>query len=522
MNRWLTLGLLLAVAAALLLRLPHLNQRPLHTDESVHAVKFLGLWEGRGYRYDPNEYHGPILYYVTLPFVWLSGARGAADLQAATLRLVPLTFGIGLILLLPLLGDALGRPAIFWAALWTAVSPAFVFYSRYYIHELPLVFFTLLLLAAGWRYLQTRRLGWALLAGAALGLMHATKETFVFNLVALAAAALLAGAWEHWRAGALWFPELRLRRRHLLAALGVAAVVSVVLFTSFFTNASGPLDSIRTYLPWLHRAGGVSPHEHPWPFYFKRLLWFHKAGGPVWTEMLIWLLAIVGLVTAFTNHSLSGVNLRFVRFLGFYTLCLTAIYNVLPYKTPWCVLGFHHGFILLAGVGAVALLAWCGRRRWLAAVIALALFAGAGQLAVQARRAAITYAADPRNPWVYAHTSPDLLRLVAQINAITATQPRPDQTLIKVFARGGDYWPLPWYLRAYPHVGWWSEVPPDPYAPIIVASSSLNANLDEKSDKRFLMVGLFQQRPGVGMELYVEFNLWKKYLEMRPPPQDEE
>ncbi len=55
-----------------------------------------------------------------------------------------------------------------------------------------------------------------------------------------------------------------------------------------------------------------------------------------------------------------------------------------------------------------------------------------------------------------------------------------------------------------------------------MASSSLNANLDEKSDKRFLMVGLFQQRPGVGMELYVEFNLWKKYLEMRPPPQDEE
>ena len=35
------------------------------------------------------------------------------------------------------------------------------------------------------------------------------------------------------------------------AGLAVWLIVALVLFSSFFTNASGPLDSIRTYLPWL-------------------------------------------------------------------------------------------------------------------------------------------------------------------------------------------------------------------------------------------------------------------------------
>ena len=48
MTRAATLGLLVVAAVALALRLPGLDERPLHTDESVHAVKFLGLWEGRG------------------------------------------------------------------------------------------------------------------------------------------------------------------------------------------------------------------------------------------------------------------------------------------------------------------------------------------------------------------------------------------------------------------------------------------------------------------------------------------
>ena len=101
-----------------------------------------------------------------------------------------------MILLLPLVADGLGRNATLWAALFTAVSPAVVFYSRYYIHEILLVFFTFLALAAGWRYWRSRKIGWALLAGAGVGLMHATKETFLITLVAAALALGLEPALE--------------------------------------------------------------------------------------------------------------------------------------------------------------------------------------------------------------------------------------------------------------------------------------------------------------------------------------
>src|SRR6266516_6545095 len=194
MNRWSALTLLLAVAGALALRCPKLDIRPLHNDEAVNAVKLSALWEKGVYTYDLEEFHGPALYYATLPFLWLSSTRDSDQLGASTMRLVPVAFGTGLILLLLLLADGLGRLATVWAALFTAVSPAMVFYSRYFIHEMLLVFFTALTLGAGWRYTQTHRVKWAILAGVGLGLMWTTKETFVISVAAM----VLAGAVTGW------------------------------------------------------------------------------------------------------------------------------------------------------------------------------------------------------------------------------------------------------------------------------------------------------------------------------------
>src|SRR5215218_9270260 len=100
MNRWSALAVLLAIAAALALRIPKLDTRPFHNDEAVNAVKVTELWQYGRYKYDPDEYHGPSLHYATLPFLWLSGARSADELKDSTLRLAPLMFGVGLILLL--------------------------------------------------------------------------------------------------------------------------------------------------------------------------------------------------------------------------------------------------------------------------------------------------------------------------------------------------------------------------------------------------------------------------------------
>jgi len=505
---------------ALALRLPGLNLRPMHNDEAVNAIKFGQLWDHGGYRYDPNEHHGPTLIYATAAWARLTGAPDFGKISEARLRWVTVLFGIGLVLLLPLVSDALGRTGTLWAAVFTAVSPAFIFYSRYFIHEVLLVFFTFLALAAGWRYWRTRRLGWALLAGAALGLMDATKETFVITLAAAAGGLAMNQVWNRLLdASGPPVKAERLKAWHAAAAVGVWLVVAVLLFSSFLTNPAGPLDSFRTYLPWLNRAEGNSPHVHGWGFYWERLLYFHPGKGPVWTEALIFGLAMVGTVAGFRRQRLAGANASLVRFLAFYTLALSVFYSSLAYKTPWCLLSFWHGAILLAGVGAGVIL--CGlRHAWHKAVVCVLLLVGTVHLGWQAWAENTTYAADQRNPYAYAQTSADILNLVSKVEALATVTGQPDQVLIKVMAPDQDYWPLPWYLRAFHNVGWWDHVAQEPYAPIMIVSASLHAGLDEK--RTHLMVRYFQLRPKVFFELYVEKKLWTDWLARQPPASSSE
>ncbi|MCL5096379.1 MAG: TIGR03663 family protein, partial [Candidatus Omnitrophica bacterium] len=548
------------------LRLPQLSRRPMHTDESVQAIKFRGLLENGVYRYDPNEYHGPTLAYATLPAAWLSGARNLAQTNESTFRVVPVLFGIGLVLLLWLVRDGLGGIATFAAGILTAISPAMVFYSRYYIHEMLLVFFTFLLMAAIWRYTRQPRLGWALLAGASLGLMQATKETFAFAIGAGALAVVLTVSWrrlidkvasakgkietggndpvleekaaesvltnsatgasrcnppDEGPSGPHSTPGLegkrssadpfRFRAAHGLAALAVAVGVSVLLFSSFFTNPSGPLDSVRTYLPWLSRAGGQTPHVHPWHYYFDLLAFTHRARGPVWSEGLILGLALVGMIAGLARRGLGGAKESWVRFVTFYTLLLTVIYSLIPYKTPWCMLGFLHGMILLAGVGAsVVIRAW--RHRAYQAIAALVLVIAAGQLTVQACRTSFTYYADQRNPYVYAHTAPDLLRLIHTVQQLARIDPRGDQMIVQVMAKNGDYWPLPWYFRRFKSVGWWDRVPPHPRGAVIIASPAFDPALEKELGDGSTMTGFFALRPSAFLELFVQADLWQAYL----------
>lgn len=540
--------LAVCLVIGLVLRCAHLGRRPMHNDEGVNAIKFGELWEHGTYKYDPREYHGPSLHYATLAFESLTGAPDLDRFTETRLRAVTVAFGLGLILLLPLVTDGLGRRALAWAALFTAVSPAMVFYSGYYIHEMLLVFFTLLTLGSGWRYWRTRKIGWALLTGAGLGLMHGTKETFLITLIAAALASVLNQIWNRLLdASGLPVKAPPLKWKHLAAALAIWAGVWGLLFSSFGSNWPGLLDSFRTYLPWFKRAGGDSPHLHPWTFYLHRLLWFHPGKGPVWTEALIFALAAIGAAAGFIRKRLGRASASFVRFLALYTFALTAAYSLLAYKTPWCALSFWQGMILLAGVGAAVLLRSVGARNLVrrnarpeervdqgssAAGVRgslrtkvragvclrlglVALFVlGAGHLAWQSWQSTGLCAADKRNPYVYAQTSPELLDLVRQVEALAQVSPQGHQMLIKVMSFEGDCWPLPWYLRRFKQVGWWNIVPPDSFAPVMIVSSKFQAALDE--NRTHIMRHEFALRPGVYVELYVELELWKAYLAKDP------
>jgi len=407
-----------------------------------------------------------------------------------------------------------------------------VFYSDYYIHEMLLVFFTLLALGAGWRYWRTRKIGWALAAGLGLGLMDATKETFLLTIVAAGIALALNQVWNRLLdASGLPLKAPRLNPWHLAAAAGVWAGVWLLFYTSFLTNWSGLTDSFKTYLPWFKRAGGASPHLHSWRFYLHRLLFFHPAPGPVWSEALILLLAMVGAACGFIRKLLGRASASFVRFLAIYTFALMAGYSLLAYKTPWCVLSFWHGMILLAGVGAAVIhrkaakatllppvLLGTASKRVLRFAVPIILLAGAVDLGWQACLATGTFAADQRNPYVYAQTTPDVPKIANEIEMLANASPKGHSLSIKVIGHDGDYWPLPWYLRRFKNVGYWDALPPEPYADVMLVSSQLQAGLDEK--KTHLMRHEFALRPKVMMELYVELELWKACLAKNPPKPD--
>jgi uncharacterized protein (TIGR03663 family) len=506
-------GLLLAVLAALALRCPELAIRPMHNDEAVNAIKLRALWEKGSYQYDPQEYHGPTLPYASLLWVKLTGVPDFAQCNEAELRAVTVIFGVGLILLLPLAADGLGRRATVCAAFLTAVSPAMVFYSRYYIHEMLLVFFTFLALASGWRYAQSRKISWALLAGAAVGLMEATKETFVLAVAAAAGAIALNAFWS--RAPKEKSTSVQSSLKAIAVALAAWLAVVVVLFTSFFTHARGPLDAVETYLPWLRRMQGASPHIHPWDFYLARVALFHSGREPWWSEGLILALACAGIVAAFMGRGMEEGQSRFMRFLAFYTVLLTVGYSVIEYKTPWCLLGFWHGMILLAGAGMVALVDWM-RVCALKVAVVIALLAGAAQLAFQAWQSSFEFSSDPGNPYVYAQTSPDMLLQVERVKALAKLHPLEEQMVVKVMAPEGDYWPWPWYLRGFSNVGYYNEIPADPFAPVMIVSTKFQAALN--ADKTHVAEGINQMRPQVFFQLYVETNLWNAYVKANSAP----
>lgn len=485
----------------------------MHNDEGVNALKFRELWEHHSYKYDPTEFHGPSLYYATLAFERLTAAPRFEHFTEARLRIVTVLFGIGLILLVPLVTDGIGIAASIWTVLFIAVSPAFVFYSRDYIHEILLVFFSLLAIVSGWRYWRTRKIGWALLAGAGVGLMCATKETFVITVAAVGIALGLNQIWNRTLdASGLPVKAPRLNFLHVAAGAGICLLIWLLMFSSFFTNAAGLPDSVRTYTSWFHRAAGDSPHIHPWNFYFDRLLFFHVRKGPIWSEGLILILAIIGAVAGFARKGLVEANASFVRFLALYTIALTAAYSIISYKTPWCLLNFWIAMILLAGIGAAAIV-HAAKFQWAKLAAAILLAAGAGQLAAQAWEAAVSYAADRRNPYVYAQTSLGILELVETVNGLAKVSSAGKHLHINVIAPEGDYWPLPWYLRDFDRVGWWDRVPEDAFAPVMIVSAHLKPGLAERESHPMREVS--ELRPGVFLKLYVESALWKDYVARR-------
>ena len=517
-------AVVIAIAAgALWARLPGLTKRPMHTDEAVHAVKLGILLDEGTYTYNPREFHGPTIYYATLPFVWAFGASTYANIpDERALRMPIVFFGVGLIVLLLFARDGLRPGAGIVAAALTAASPSMSYYSRYYIQEMLLVFFIFALIIATWRWGRSHRIAWAVAAGVFAGLAQATKETIVITGAAMAAALVLTVLWGWWRDGEPIHLRTPLRWPYFVAAILFFLFVSSLFLTNFFHNPRAAWDTWVAYAHYLgrgaadiERADGAHFHEHPWFYYLKMLIYYKNAPGPWWSEAMIVVLAVVGGVSALIEKrgKLRGVSFR--RYLVFYTILTTVIYSGIPYKTPWCMLSFLQGMILLAGVGFMAIWRWLPWKTT-RAVACLALLAGVIHLGQQSRRANTTFRADARNPYVYAHTSPNFLRLVERVGHIAAVHPEGDNMLINVYAPDGDCWPLPWYLRRYPRVNYY---PQDFDAAMVLTRPEYEETVAAqlRDDYQNEYYGL---RHEVLMTCRTRRDLWDAFIETRSQPQE--
>ena len=501
--------LLLALAAGVLLRVPALGVRPMHTDEAVHAIKFGELLEHGTYRYDSHEYHGPTLNYLSLIPARLASARTLDRVTEATLRTVPVFFGIVLIILPVFIarGDSL---SIAIAALLTACSPAMVFYSRYYIQEMLLVAFAFACIVSVHRYALTRNPGWSAAAGLSAGLMCATKETWIILAALMGIAGFLVLLVRH-REGRP-FPSLP--GAHVYVAALCFFAVTVLFYSSFFTHWRGVTDAAGAYAAYFTRAGESSRHGHPFWYYLGILAFSQGDHGPLWTEIAILTAGLAGIVAALRRKTDAGRGDRdFVLFMALYALLVFVVLSALPYKTPWLMLGALQPLIVCAGAACAGLLRRLkGRRLAPAGVLVTALVVL--HLGWQAYMGSFVYADDPVNPYVYSQPRDDVRQIAERVTRAAAGEGVP----VQVVCSGSDYWPLPWYLRLLPRVGWWSGVDSAFVpAPVILVSPDLESALVARiydvppPGKRDLYVPLFDRpmfiRPGKEIRGYIRLDL---------------
>jgi len=451
----------------------------MHADEAVLADRFGGLLETGTYDYNPHDYHGPALAWLTLIPARVTNQRRYADLTETTLRTVPALCGVLLAMMPMLLADGLGRRQAVAAAAGTAISPAMVYYSRYYIPEILLTTLTAATIVSGYRYARTGKARWAMAAGTSAGLMLTAKET---GAIAIACMLIALAITVRPKPRKLW---------PWAVALAIAVLIPLAIL--------GFADSWRAVTIYARRAFGEPAHRHPWNYYLSLLVWRRDAGGPIWTESLIVALAVLGAGVSWASKT-TGNGLP--RFLAVYACALTLAYSLIPYKTPWCVLGPLDAMMLVAGAGGVALIERLRGASRIAALVVLGLCAA--HLGFEAWRASFRLAADPRNPYAYAHTSPDVYAVRDSIESL-ARHPKRDAMLIQVLSVE-NIWPLPWYLRKYPHVEWWRRLgagfrPAD----VILLTPEMEPALIHE---------IYEVPPPGERELYLP--LLNRYVELRP------
>ena len=511
---WLISAIVILVIAAVL-RMYDLPLVPLHHDEGVNGNFLVRLVREHIYKYDPENYHGPTIYYLTAIIPWIikrifgASAAETYGLNTTTIRMVPAIFGLGTVGLVLTLRKRLGTIATLAGALLLALSPGAVYLSRYYIHETLFVFFTLGAVVAALRFYDERNPVYLLLSAASLAMLFATKETAMISagvlIIAFVCTQLYFAFVRRQYIPAKSKRNVRSQNAYarfvqdlgggsslgvwLFVGFVIFVAINILFYSSFFSNyPKGVWDSLKTFEVWTKT--GTQQHVHS---LYKYGDWLLSQESP------LLLLGFVGAVIAVFKP-----RNTFALFCGLWSFGLIAAYSLIPYKTPWLTLNFVVPLALVAGY-AVEMLYELASKRILVPILALVIGAGVS-----------TYQTIDLNfynydndadyyVYVYAHTTRGLLSMLDRIDQIASHE--PDKAAIGITIVSPDYWPLPWYFRNFTRVGYFAQMAPST-EPLIIANENQKEQVETNFGQYYEQVksnsedGTFQLRPGVKLLLY--------------------
>ena len=501
--------ILVALGIAGYLRFDALDRNPMHADEATGAKILSERLENQLYRFDPSHFHGPLLTALTLP---LARARGELDwrtLRTETLRCLPALAGFLTVGLVLFWRKALGEGGVLWTMLFLATSPILVTYSRIYIHETLLAFVSLLTLTFFWAFVRQRAWGWLIATGVGMGLMFATKETFIITLgVWCIATLMLCAQFQSVRDDALQRLKIPSGWWWILMAALAALFSSAWFYSDGFSQPEAIGDAYRTYFVYKTTLG----HEKPWFYYLHLLAWPKVAGGRVWQESSLALMFVLGAIFNFFHPPLQrGSKFYVARFMLYSAIGHILAYSLISYKTPWLmVLPWVH-VCIFAGLSVASIgEAWPRIKIFCWALLLPLLFFQFQQTYLATHR----YACDARNPNVYVPSSKDVLKLEALVVRMNQTQIWPEGALVAVL--GQSYWPLPWYLKSLKRVGYWANANDAPQLEKLEMVIAMPSQVEICGQKlapthQLLLYGLRDEFP---MSCFIRRDLWHKYLEL--------
>jgi uncharacterized protein (TIGR03663 family) len=272
------------------------------------------------------------------------------------------------------------------------------------------------------------------------------------------------------------------------------AAIAVLLYTSFFSHPRGILDAFLTFTYWT-KTGEHGIYNREWSTYFQ---WLWQEESP------ILLLGGAGTLLAFVK-----ARSRFLVFSGFWTIGIFAAYSLVPYKTPWLALSLILPLALMAGY-LIEEVFQAGSRGGFAFALGvftfLAATAGVWFSLYQAIDVSFIHYDDDSYAYVYAHTNRDFLGLINEIESIAADNPAKKTIGIAVVSP--EHWPMPWYLRDYPNVGYWGSVAAwekgsDKSEPIVIALEPQVPQMERLLDGKYSRYSTHELRPGNTLVMFL-------------------